>query len=165
MSFNSFFLQTADSVTEINASNTNSETGGGGAVPSSAGAKSSLGNPVMMVALLLMLLVMYFFMIRPQNKKQKEMEKKISALKKGDKVVTIGGIHGTIAQAKEKTLVVKVDDNTKIEFNRSAIATVISEEPSEAESSEKKAGLFSVKSDKKKVAEAVKETDGVKKDE
>ncbi len=162
MSFNPFFLQTEDP-TQIDVTSANAISE---AAPAQTSTKtSSLGSPVMMIALLLMLLVMYFFMIRPQNKKQKEMEKKIASLKKGDKVVTIGGIHGTIAQAKEKTLVVKVDDNTKLEFNRSAIATVISDEPAEAAPAEKKEGLFSVKSDKKKVAQAVKENDGAKKDE
>lgn len=48
----------------------------------------------------------------------------LDALKKGDKVVTIGGIHGVIASVKEKTVVVKVDDTTKLEFSRSAIAGV-----------------------------------------
>jgi preprotein translocase subunit YajC len=63
-------------------------------------------------------------MIRPQNKKAKETQAMLDAMKKGDKVVTIGGIHGTVSQVKEKTVIVKVDDGTKLEFNRSAIATV-----------------------------------------
>ena len=83
----------------------------------------------MLVPLLLIVVIMYFFMIRPQSKKQKETQKMIDALKKGDKVVTIGGIHGTISLAKEKTVIVKVDDNTKLEFNRTAIATVIVDKP------------------------------------
>jgi len=48
----------------------------------------------------------------------------LSALKKGDKIVTIGGIHGTIQTVKEQTVIVKVDEDTKLEFNRSAISTV-----------------------------------------
>ena len=75
--------------------------------------------------------IFYFFLSRPQNKKQKETEKMIAALKKGDKVVTIGGIHGVISSTKEKTVVVKVDDNTKIEFNRTAIATVVTDKPAD----------------------------------
>ena len=51
----------------------------------------------------------------------------LSALKKGDKVVTIGGIHGVISSTKEKTVIVKVDDDAKIEFSRNAIATVVTE--------------------------------------
>ena len=91
-----------------------------------AGAGGGFG---MLVPLILIVFIMYFFMIRPQSKKQKEIQRMIDALKKGDKVVTIGGIHGTIAQTKEKTVIVKVDDNTKIEFNRTAIATVTFEKP------------------------------------
>ena len=73
---------------------------------------------------ILIIIIFYFFIIRPQNKKQKETQKMIDALKKGDKVVTIGGIHGVVASTKEKTVIVKVDDSTKIEFSRSAISAV-----------------------------------------
>jgi preprotein translocase subunit YajC len=71
----------------------------------------------------------------------------LSALKKGNRVVTIGGIHGTIQSVKEQSVILKVDDNTKIEFNRSAISSVITvtkdddeeeNEDEESESSEKK---------------------------
>lgn len=88
----------------------------------------------MITTVVMMIAIFYFFLIRPQSKRQKETEKMLAALKKGDKVVTIGGIHGTITSVKENTIVLKVDDNTKIEFNRTAIASV---EKSEA-SSEKK---------------------------
>lgn len=90
-----------------------------GAAP--AGAAGFAGT---LVPFLLIIVIFYFFLIRPQNKKQKETEKMLNALKKGDKVITIGGIHGTISSVKEKTVIVKVDDNTKIEFNRSAISSV-----------------------------------------
>ncbi|GMO43655.1 MAG: hypothetical protein Ta2B_24270 [Termitinemataceae bacterium] len=73
---------------------------------------------------ILIIVIFYFLIIRPQNKKQKETQKMLSALKKGDKIVTIGGVHGTISAIKESTVVVKVDDNTKIEFSRSAVSTV-----------------------------------------
>ena len=72
----------------------------------------------------LVFVVFYFLIIRPQNKKQKDMQKMISAVKKGDKIVTIGGIHGTIHAVKETSVVVKVDDDCRIEFSKSAIATV-----------------------------------------
>ena len=78
----------------------------------------------MILPFALIFIVFYFFMIRPQNKKAKETQAMLDAMKKGDKVVTIGGIHGTINQVKEKTVIVKVDDGTKLEFNRSAIASV-----------------------------------------
>ncbi|HWR11535.1 MAG TPA: preprotein translocase subunit YajC [Rectinemataceae bacterium] len=72
----------------------------------------------------LVFVVFYFLIIRPQNKKQKEMKNMIAGVKKGDKIVTIGGIHGTVHAVKEGTVVVKVDDDCKIEFSKSAIATV-----------------------------------------
>ena len=68
--------------------------------------------------------VFYFFLIRPQQKQQKKQHEVINNLKKNDEVVTFGGIHGTIINIKEKTFIVRVDDNTKIEFDKSAIAYV-----------------------------------------
>lgn len=101
----------------------------------------------MLMPLVLIVGIMYLFMIRPQQKKQKETQKMIDSLKKGDKVVTIGGIHGTIASTKENTVLVKVDDNTKIEFNRTAIATVIADKVAEEPKAEKKS-LFGKKAKK-----------------
>ena len=72
----------------------------------------------------LVFVIFYFLIIRPQNKKQKDMQKMIAAVKKGDKVVTIGGVHALVDKVKETTVVLKVDDNTKIEYSKSAIATV-----------------------------------------
>ncbi len=72
----------------------------------------------------LIFVIFYFLIIRPQSKKQKETKKMIEAMKKGDKVVTIGGIHGTVYTVKERTVIVKVDDDTKLEFLKSAIAVV-----------------------------------------
>ncbi|HWP67669.1 MAG TPA: preprotein translocase subunit YajC [Rectinemataceae bacterium] len=84
----------------------------------------------------LVFVVFYFLIIRPQNKKQKDMKKMIEAVKKGDKIVTIGGIHGTVHAVKEGTIVVKVDDDCKIEFSKSAVSTVAvvktEEKPAEA---------------------------------
>lgn len=88
----------------------------------SASSTASLLSTV--VPFILIIAIFYFFLIRPQNKKQKETEKMIAALKKGDKVVTIGGIHGVVSSTKDKTVIVKVDDGCKIEFSRSAIAGV-----------------------------------------
>jgi preprotein translocase subunit YajC len=70
------------------------------------------------------IVIFYFFIIRPQNKKQKEMQKMLSAIKKGDKIVTIGGLHGIVHAVKDTTVVIKADDNAKLEFSKSAIATV-----------------------------------------
>ncbi|WP_294428164.1 preprotein translocase subunit YajC [uncultured Treponema sp.] len=89
------------------------------------------------VPFLLIIAIFYFFIIRPQNKKQKETQKMIDALKKGDKVVTIGGIHGVVSSTKEKTVIVKVDENVKIEFNRSAISGVVSDAKPENKNAKK----------------------------
>lgn len=113
---------------------------------------ASAGNSpsllVSMAPIAIIFLIFYFLMIRPQNKKQKETEKMISALKKGDKIVTIGGIHGVVSSTKEQTVIVKVDDNAKMEFSRSAIAQVITDAKDKTEKLEKKS-----KSDKKTQSE------------
>jgi len=81
-----------------------------------------------------MILIFYFLMIRPQQKKQKALQQMISQMKKGDRVVTIGGVYGTVHAVKESTVVIKVDDNARIEFSKSAIASVVSKaEQSETE--------------------------------
>jgi preprotein translocase subunit YajC len=60
----------------------------------------------------------------PQRKKQKEHQLKLNAMKKGDKVISAGGIHGIIEHVDEKTVIVKVADNTKIKFQKSSISVV-----------------------------------------
>jgi preprotein translocase subunit YajC len=90
------------------------------------GEGAASGNPLMtFLPFVAIIAIFYFLIIRPQNKKQKETQKMLSALKKGDKIVTIGGIHGTIQTVKEQTVIVKVDEDTKLEFSRSAISTVV----------------------------------------
>ena len=70
-------------------------------------------------------IIFYFLIIRPQSKRQKELQALIAALKTGDKVITTGGIHGIIANVKEgTTLSLKIADNVKIEIDKSAIASV-----------------------------------------
>ena len=93
------------------------------------------GAPMFMTFLPLIAIVgiFYFLIIRPQSKKQKDTQKMLSALKKGDKIVTIGGIHGTIQTVRENSLIVRVDENTKLEFSRSAISTVVSQGKEEKE--------------------------------
>ncbi len=77
-----------------------------------------------LLPVILIFVVFYFLLIRPQKKAQDEHRKMIAALKKNDEVVTSGGIHGTIANVKDHTVTLKVDDNVKIEIQRSSIATV-----------------------------------------
>lgn len=71
--------------------------------------------------LVMILVVFYFFMIRPQMKKQKEMKKFRENLKAGDKVVTIGGMHGKILEVADSTVLIS-SEGTKVRFDKSAIA-------------------------------------------
>ncbi len=108
-----------------------------------AGAAGSQGGPASLITTFLtfglVIVVFYFFMIRPQNKKQKEAQRMLDNLKKGDKVVTIGGIRGTVLSVKEQTVIVKVDETTKIEFSKSAVSSVIEvKDKEEKEEKEKK---------------------------
>ena len=79
---------------------------------------SSLSGIFMII---LIFVVFWLFFIRPQNKRAKEQQKFRENLQKGDKVVTIGGIHGRVEEVREHTVLVSVDHNTKIEFEKSAI--------------------------------------------
>ena len=72
--------------------------------------------------------IFYFLIIRPQRQQQKKMKEMLDKLKKNDEVVTSSGIHGTVAIVKEKTVVVRVDEGCRIEFDREAIASVKSGE-------------------------------------
>jgi len=86
------------------------------------------GNPLLgFLPLVLIIFVMYFLMIRPQAKKQKEHRAMLGKLEKGDKVLTAGGIVGTVAGIKENEgmLIVKIADNVKIEITRSSVAQVL----------------------------------------
>ncbi|MBO4917578.1 MAG: preprotein translocase subunit YajC [Bacteroidales bacterium] len=73
------------------------------------------------VMILLLFGVMYFFMIRPQRKQQKELDAFRSSLKKGDKVVTTGGIYGTVDEITDRTVLIKVDGDVKLRMDKSAI--------------------------------------------
>jgi preprotein translocase subunit YajC len=84
------------------------------------------GSPFMMfVPIILIFVVFYFILIRPQQKKQKEHQQLLSQLHKGDKVITNGGLYGTVVDSKEHVVVLKIAENVKIEVVKSAIATVI----------------------------------------
>jgi len=72
-----------------------------------------------------MIFLMYLFMIRPQSKQRKEHRTMLEALKKGDKIVTVGGIYGIVTNVKDRIIVVKVADNVKLEVLRSGIAQVV----------------------------------------
>lgn len=88
-------------------------------------AGSGLTSTLIMFALIF--LIFYFMIIRPQQKRQKERQKMLDAVKKGDKIVTSGGIHGTIVGVEEKTLLVQIADNVKVKVERGSIAAVTRE--------------------------------------
>lgn len=71
-----------------------------------------------------LIVIFYFLMVRPQQKRQKEQQAMVAAIKIGDEVIMTDGIHGIIANVKEATIILKVADNVKIEFDKVAIATV-----------------------------------------
>lgn len=81
------------------------------------------GGMEMIIMMVVLFAIVYFFMIRPQNKKQKEIQKFRNSLTVGQEIVTIGGIHGTVKQINEEdnTVVVEVATGTKIKFMKSAI--------------------------------------------
>jgi preprotein translocase subunit YajC len=76
--------------------------------------------------LILIILIMYLLILRPQAKKQKDRQKMLEAVKKGDDVVTAGGIHGKVVGTKndDKILILKIDDNVKITVDRTAISSI-----------------------------------------
>ncbi len=81
------------------------------------------GGIMSFLPLILIIIVFYFFMIRPQLKKQKEQKKFRESLAKGDKVVTIGGIHGKVVDIKESTVVVEIANDVRLTVERSAISS------------------------------------------
>ncbi len=110
------------------------------APPETAGATGSTGSMMTtFVTFGLIIVIFYFLIIRPQKKRDKETKEMLSSIKKGgDKVVSIGGIHGTVVAVKETTVVVKVDDNTRMEFSRNAISSIVNRKGDGATASSKK---------------------------
>ena len=72
----------------------------------------------------LIFLIFYFLVLKPQKDKQKTLQQQISNLKKNDQVVTTGGIHGTIINIKDKTIVIRIDDNAKMEVDKEAVVSI-----------------------------------------
>lgn len=98
---------------------------------SEGGAEStSPGNPLtgMLPMIVAFFAIMYFLMIRPQQKRERERKNMLSALGKGDNVVTTGGVCGTVVGLTEDRVVLRVDDNVTMEFVRGAIAQVLQKE-------------------------------------
>lgn len=82
---------------------------------------------------LLMFAVFYFLLIRPQQKKQKQRTALLNQIKKGDKITTIGGLHGTVVELSDDTVVIRINDTTKMTFERSAVNTIVSQAPAASE--------------------------------
>ena len=90
-------------------------------LPAQAAAPKAGSSWSMWIMLALVFAVMWFFMIRPQRKQQKELDNFRKSLKKGDKVVTIGGIFGTVVEIKEDSILMEVDNNVKIRVSKNAL--------------------------------------------
>jgi preprotein translocase subunit YajC len=88
----------------------------------------SSGLTQMLFLYLPIILIFYFLIIRPQRQQQKKIKQMLENLKKNDEVVTTSGIHGTVAIVKEKTVVVRVDEGCRIEFDKESISSVTSGE-------------------------------------
>ena len=95
---------------------------------SGAGGGSMVSTFVMFGAIFL---IFYFMIIRPQQKRAKEREKLLSSIEKGDKVITSGGVHGTVAGVEEKTILLQVTENVKLKIERSAITTIVNRDSKE----------------------------------
>ena len=91
-------------------------------------ASSAAGSASMWIMLILIFVVMWFFMIRPQRKQQKALEEMRRSLKKGDKVVTAGGIYGVVADLDERTVLMKVDGEVKLRVHKSSIQKDMSDQ-------------------------------------
>jgi len=84
------------------------------------------GNPLsMLLPFVLIFAVFYFIVIMPAKKQQKKKDAMIAGLKKGDRIVTGGGIHGTVATVEDQSLLLKVAENTKIRISKSAVAGLV----------------------------------------
>ncbi len=93
------------------------------APPPNGGGGSSLISTIVMFGAIF--LIFYFMIIRPQQKRSKEREKMLSNMQKGDKIITSGGLHGTIVHIDEKTVLLQVSDNVKLKYERTAIANIL----------------------------------------
>ncbi len=87
-----------------------------------------LRDPSFIFMMVIMFAIIYFLMLRPQMRKQKETQNMLNNLKKGDKVLTLAGIIGVVGNVKDSTVMVKVADNTVLEFKKAAISTVIQDD-------------------------------------
>ena len=93
--------------------------------PQANGGGGSIMSTVIMFALIIA--IFYFMILRPQQKRQKERQSMMDGIAKGDKVTTIGGLHGTVVGIEDTTVLVQIADNVKVKFDKTAIASRKSE--------------------------------------
>lgn len=87
--------------------------------------QSQAANPfIQLFPLILIFIIFYFLLIRPQKSKEKEHQKMLANLSKNDEIVTSSGIHGTIVNIKDKLVIVRIDENVKIELDKNCVAIV-----------------------------------------
>ena len=86
----------------------------------------------MLIVFGLIFVIFYFMIIRPQQKRQKERQKMLDALEKGDKILTAGGIYGTVVGIEEKMVLVQIADNVKVKVDRGSVGSVLKEANPEA---------------------------------
>ncbi len=88
------------------------------------GAVSPTAGIISFAPFIAIMVLFYFLMIHPQSKERKKKEEMLSAIQRGDRVLTRGGIYGTVADIKEQILILKISDNSKVEVDRSYVETV-----------------------------------------
>ena len=91
----------------------------------SGGANGGGSLLVNLLPIVAIFIIFYFILIRPQQKKQKEHRNMVSELKRGDKIVTNGGLYGKVVDVKEHVIVMKISDDIKVELVKTAVATVL----------------------------------------
>jgi preprotein translocase subunit YajC len=93
-------------------------------LPAGGGKGDFLGSATAFLPIILIFVIFYFLLIRPQQKRQKEHQRMINELKRGDNVITAGGIHGSVVGVAENTATIEIAPNVKIKVTRSSIAAV-----------------------------------------
>lgn len=91
------------------------------AAPAGASQQQGAGGGAFWIMIIAMFVIMWLFMIRPQRKQQKELEKFRNSLKRGDKVVTAGGIYGTVDEIKDRSVLIKVDGDVKLRVDKNSL--------------------------------------------
>jgi len=109
-----------------------------GAPDGGAGASGGGGTQLvtMLVTFGLIIVVFYFLVIRPQNREQRDAKKMLESIRKGDRVVTVGGMHGFVEAVKDDSVVLRIDDNVKVKFNKCAVSQVLERRDDSGDSKE-----------------------------